>query len=477
MDLFEAATRQTASGSPNVLTVSDISNQLRLAVERTFGRIAVEGEISGLKRAASGHVYLKLKDTDAVLDGVIWRSAAGRIKVPLEDGQQVVAYGKLTTYGQRSSYQMVIERIELAGVGALMQVFEERKAKLTAEGLFDEGHKKSIPYLPTVIGVVTSPTGDVIRDILHRLADRCPRHVLVWPTAVQGVGAKEGVAAAIAGFNALPEGGATPRPDVIIVARGGGSLEDLWAFNEEVVVRAIAASDIPVISGVGHEPDYTLADFAADRRAPTPTAAAEMAVPVRADLIYTLQSWRSRIEGVVLKRMADSRRTLGLMRRTLPDPKRLIHERNQRLDDRQERLQIAILTRLGRHRSRMDGITPRVNKNLLLRYFDARKEQLVYIQKSLAASWKKQNEGASRTLTHLGTRLDRRLMDSRLQKQRSTLVNLYQLLQSYSPEGPLKRGYVYLTDENNALVKDADTKAVDVVIHFKENKTRKAKLT
>lgn len=477
MDLFEAATRQTASGNPNVLTVSDISNQLRLAVERTFGRIAVEGEISGLKQAASGHIYLKLKDADAVLDGVVWRSAAGRIKVPLEDGQQVVAYGKLTTYGQRSSYQMVIERIELAGVGALMQVFEERKAKLAAEGVFDEARKKDIPYLPTVIGVVTSPTGDVIRDILHRLADRCPRHVLVWPTAVQGVGAKEGIAAAIAGFNALTEAGPTPRPDVIIVARGGGSLEDLWAFNEEVVVRAIAASNIPVISGVGHEPDYTLADFAADRRAPTPTAAAEMAVPVRADLMYTLQSWRSRMEGVVLKRMTDSRRTLGLMRRTLPDPKRLIHERNQRLDDRQERLQNAILTRLTHHRSRMDGMTPRVNKNLLRRYFDARKEQLGYIQKSLTASWKKQSDSASRTLTHFATRLDRRLIDNRLQKQHSTLASLYQLLQSYSPEGPLKRGYVYLTDENNALVKDADTKAVDVVIHFKENKTRKAKLT
>jgi exodeoxyribonuclease VII large subunit len=477
MDLFEAATRQTAGGPPNALSVSQVSNQLRLTVERSFSQLAVEGEISGLKKAASGHVYLKLKDAEAVLDAVIWRSAAGRIKAALEDGQHVVAYGKLTTYGQRSSYQMVIERIELAGLGALMQVFEERKAALAAEGLFEEARKKPIPYLPDVIGVVTSPTGDVIRDILHRLSDRCPRRVLVWPTAVQGVGAKEGVAAAIAGFNALPSDGAVPRPDVIIVARGGGSLEDLWAFNEEVVVRAIAASDIPVISGVGHEPDYTLADFVADRRAPTPTAAAEMAVPVRADLLYTLQSWQSRIQGVVLKRLQESARHLTLMRRALPGPQRVIFDRGQKLDDRIERLHQAMATRLKSRRQHMDSITPRVGRDLLRRYFDARKEQLSYTYKNILSAYQKQADQSGQSLRHMGQRLDRRLIDSRIQKQQAELTRLWQLLQSYSPEGPLQRGYVYITDAENKLIKEPDTTAVNIVIHFKDKKKRNAKLT
>ncbi|MBI1363187.1 MAG: exodeoxyribonuclease VII large subunit [Proteobacteria bacterium] len=478
MDLFEAATRQTTHGGGNEpLSVSQISNQLRLMVERSFARVAVQGEVSGLKAAASGHIYLNLKDSDAVLAAVIWRSAADKIRIALADGQEVVAYGKLTTYGARSSYQLVIDRVELAGQGALMARYEELRQQFIAEGLFDDARKKSVPYLPSVIGVVTSPTGDVIRDILHRLADRCPRRVLVWPTAVQGVGAKEGIAAAIAGFNNLPADGDTPRPDVIIVARGGGSLEDLWAFNEEIVVRAVAASAIPVISGVGHEPDYTLTDFAADLRAPTPTAAAELAVPVRGDLLYILSSWQTRMQGVMRKRIADSQRQIALMRRALPDPQRLIYDRSQKLDDRAERLHHAMRNRLAVRRQRLESITPRVNRSLLRRYFDARGEQLGFARKTMLAAVAKRLEHAQQVFAHTGKRLDRRLIDAPVKKHQAELARLFQLLHSYSPEGPLQRGYVYLTDGHKNVIKDADTSAVDVVVHFKNNKTRNAKLT
>ena len=266
------------------LSISEISAALKRVVEDRFGFVRVRGELSGVKRAASGHLYLALKDENARLDGVMWKGNAARLGFRPEDGVEVIATGKLTTYPGRSNYQLVIERMEVAGEGALLALLARLKARLEAEGLFDPRRKRALPFLPQVIGVVTSPTGAVIRDILHRLADRFPSHVLLWPVLVQGQGAAEQVAAAIRGFSALDGTGPVPRPDVLIVGRGGGSIEDLWAFNEEVVVRAIADCTIPVISAVGHETDTTLADFAADRRAPTPTAAAEMAVPVRAEL-------------------------------------------------------------------------------------------------------------------------------------------------------------------------------------------------
>ena len=262
-------------------SVSELSEAIKRTLEGRFERVRVRGEISGFKRAASGHLYMALKDENAVLDAVCWRGLAGRLTVAPEDGLEVVATGRITSYPGRSKYQIVIESLELAGEGALLKLLEERRKKLAAEGLFDPERKRPPPFLPTVIGVVTSPTGAVIRDILHRLSDRFPRRVLVWPVLVQGKGAAEQVAAAIEGFNRLEPDGPVPRPDLIIVARGGGSLEDLWAFNEEVVVRAAAGSRIPLISAVGHETDTTLIDHAADLRAPTPTAAAEMAVPVR----------------------------------------------------------------------------------------------------------------------------------------------------------------------------------------------------
>src|SRR6202166_329707 len=271
------------------LTVSELSTALKRTIEDAYGYVRVRGELGKVSYHGNGHVYFDLKDERACIAGVIWRSTAPRIKLRLEAGLEVVITGRLTTYPGRSQYQIIVETLEPAGLGALMALLEERKRRLAAEGLFDEARKQLLPFLPTVIGVVTSPTGAVIRDILHRLADRFPRHVLVWPVRVQGDGAAEEIAAAIRGFNAL-EGGPIPRPDLLIVGRGGGSIEDLWSCNEEIVVRAAADSLIPLISGVGHETDVTLIDFVADRRAPTPTAAAEMAVPVRIELIDRIDS-------------------------------------------------------------------------------------------------------------------------------------------------------------------------------------------
>ena len=290
-------------------TVSELSAHLRRTVEDAYGYVRVRGEVSGFKGPSpSGHVYFRLKDDKAVLESVIWKGVFGRMRIKPEEGLEVIASGKLTTFAGSSKYQIVIDALEPAGVGALMALLEERRRKLAAEGLFDEARKQLLPYLPEVIGVVTSPTGAVIRDILHRLADRFPRHVIVWPVKVQGDGSAEQVADAIRGFNALPESGKIRRPDLLIVARGGGSLEDLWSFNEEIVVRAAADSMIPLISAVGHETDFTLIDFAADRRAPTPTAAAEMAVPVRADLIAELMS-KARRALACWQRAQDHRRT------------------------------------------------------------------------------------------------------------------------------------------------------------------------
>ncbi|MGH7014466.1 MAG: exodeoxyribonuclease VII large subunit [Stellaceae bacterium] len=327
-------------------TVSELSQAVKRTLEGDFGHIRVRGEISGSKRVASGHCYLTLKDAESNLDGVIWRTTFGRLALKPEDGMEVVCTGRMTTYPGRSKYQLIIEAIELAGVGALLKLLEERKKKLAAEGLFDETRKRKLPFLPNVIGVVTSPTGAVIRDILHRLADRFPRRVLIWPVPVQGEGAAEAIAAAIAGFDALDGGGAVPRPDLLIVARGGGSLEDLMAFNEEIVVRAAAACTIPLISAVGHETDTTLIDFAADRRAPTPTAAAEMAVPVRLDLAADVASHAHRLAQALARFMDEKFLRVAYLARGLPDPRSLLENALQRLDDRSERLRLGIVALL-----------------------------------------------------------------------------------------------------------------------------------
>ncbi len=321
-----------ASNAPEI-TVSELSNALKRAIEDRFGYVRVRGEISGYRGPhSSGHAYFSLKDAGARLDAVIWRTAFSRMRVKPEEGLEVVATGKLTTFPGKSSYQIVIESLELAGLGALMALFEARRKKLAEEGLFDAARKRKIPFMPKVVGVVTSPTGAVIRDILHRLSDRFPVRVVVWPVRVQGETSAAEVAAAIEGFNALEPGGLIPRPDVLIVARGGGSLEDLWSFNEEIAVRAAALSAIPLIAAVGHETDWTLIDHAADLRAPTPTAAAEFAVPVRAELIATLADLDARKRGAIL-RLAERRRAdLRSLARALPGGEALVEPLRQRLD-------------------------------------------------------------------------------------------------------------------------------------------------
>src|SRR5947209_4785564 len=324
-------------------TVSELSAALKKTVEDAFGYVRVRGEISGFRGPhSSGHCYFSLKDEGAKVEAVIWRSALARMRIKPEEGLEVRVTGRLTTYPNKSTYQIVIETLEPAGVGALMALVEERKKKLAAEGLFEEARKQLLPFLPQRIGVITSPTGAVIRDILHRLADRFPRHVIVWPVRVQGDGCAEEVAAAIHGFNALPLEGPMRRPDLLIVARGGGSLEDLWSFHEEIVVRAAAASLIPLISAVGHETDITLIDFAADVRAPTPTAAAEMAVPVRADLLLRVDSLARRTLAC-WQRCQDARRTeLRAATRALPTAEDLLALPRQRLDQAGTRLPRAL---------------------------------------------------------------------------------------------------------------------------------------
>ncbi len=358
-----------ATSNVKEYTVSELSHALKRSVEEDFAHVRVRGEISGAKRAASGHFYMSLKDEKAVLDAVCWKGVAAALRFKPEDGLEVVCTGRLSTYPARSKYQIVIESMEPAGAGALMALLEERRRKLAAEGLFDAQRKKPIPYLPDTIGVITSPTGAVIRDILHRLADRFPRHVLVWPVVVQGEAAAGQIARAIEGFNKLAPDGPIPRPDLLICARGGGSLEDLWAFNEEIVVRAAAEGQIPLISAIGHETDTTLLDMVADMRAPTPTAAAEMAVPVRADLVFNVGDLGRRL-GLSVSRILDDRRErVAGLARGLPRPRDLLALARQRVDDLTERLPLALAANNARHHRRFAdaaaGLHPAVLRRAL----------------------------------------------------------------------------------------------------------------
>ncbi len=342
-----------ANQRPNLpeYSVSEISNALRRTVEDSFPFVRVRGEVSNLKLHSSGHIYFDLKDDKATLNAVIWRMTAQRLKVKPDRGLEVVCTGRITTYAGSSRYQIIVEQVELAGLGALMAMLDARKKKLAAEGLFDASHKKKLPFLPQVIGVVTSPTGAVIRDIMHRLNARFPRRVLLWPVSVQGEGAAAQVAAAIRGFNALPSEGRVPRPDLLIVARGGGSIEDLMAFNEEAVVRAVFESKIPLISAVGHETDTTLIDFVSDVRAPTPTAAAEMAVPMRADLLAQSMDLERRALRAFSRGIEQRRRTLSQAARLLPRADQLFAASRQRLDQSGERLGNALRQNLHLHRN------------------------------------------------------------------------------------------------------------------------------
>jgi exodeoxyribonuclease VII large subunit len=403
-------------------TVSELSSALRRTVEDAYGHVRVRGEITGFRGAhSSGHCYFALKDDGAKIEAVIWKSAHYRMRFKPQEGLEVIATGRLTTYPGSSKYQIVIEALEPAGVGALMALMEERKKKLAAEGLFDEARKQLLPWLPDVIGVVTSPTGAVIRDILHRLEDRFPRRVLLWPVKVQGEGSAEQIAGAIRGFNALSQGGKIPRPDLLIVARGGGSLEDLWSFNEEIVVRAAAESNIPLISAVGHETDITLIDFAADRRAPTPTAAAEMAVPVRAELFIEVTQL-SRRTMLCWQRGHELRRNeLRAAARALPDLSELLAIPRQRLDSAGSALPRGLKANTHAHFRHFAGLSARLTLRVL-------RAQLTQARHRLSTSAERVAHCAKTLLRHRSDRfagLAIRLKASRLsnaQAQRQTIA-------------------------------------------------------
>jgi exodeoxyribonuclease VII large subunit len=380
MELFEDTRGQNAPE----FSVSEISGAVKKVIEGEFGRVRVRGEVGRVTRHASGHVYFDLKDERACLGAVAFRNAARGLRVQPQEGMEVIATGRMTTYPASSKYQLIVDEVAPAGVGALMAMLEERKAALTREGLFDPARKRPLPYLPEVIGVVTSPSGAVIRDILHRLRERFPRPVLLWPVTVQGERCAPEVAAAIRGFNAIARGGPVPRPDVIIVARGGGSIEDLWGFNEEIVVRAAAESRIPLISAVGHETDTTLIDFAADRRAPTPTAAAEIAVPVRLDLLAGVGRLEERRRSAVARAVAQRGQRLRDLSRGLPRPEALTAERSQRLDGLALRLPRALTALAQDRRLRLSrGAAGRFGPGLLAVGNERRRAKLLRAEAGL----------------------------------------------------------------------------------------------
>jgi len=419
---------------------------LKRTVEDRFGFVRVRGELSGVKRAASGHVYLSLKDEGARLDGVMWKGNAARLGFRPEDGVEVIATGKLTTYPGRSNYQIVIDRMEIAGEGALLALLAKTKARLEAEGLFAPTRKRAIPYLPRVIGVVTSPTGAVIRDILHRLSDRFPSHVILWPVLVQGQGAAEQVAAAVCGFSTLAAGGAVPRPDVLIVGRGGGSIEDLWAFNEEVVVRAIAECTIPVISAVGHETDTTLADFAADLRAPTPTAAAEMAVPVREDLMAQVSELALRARRGVARPVMLGRERLAARAQRLPSPQALIEGPAQALDDAGEALRRALAARAQVAGRQLQEAAGRLSLPLLA-------ARLARARDRLAAQ-----------------RLHPDLLTRRCAEGQRQLAAATRIMASLNPDNVLARGYVRVSapDGRTVITRAAAAMEAGLTMHFRD---------
>ncbi|MGD9743751.1 MAG: exodeoxyribonuclease VII large subunit [Dongiaceae bacterium] len=431
-------------------TVSEISRAVKQTLEGNFERVRVRGEVSKPNYHGSGHLYFSLKDESAVIDAVCWRGTLARLRLKVEHGMEVIATGRISSYPGSSKYQVIVDTVELAGEGALLKLLEERRKKLAAEGLFDEARKRKLPRLPASIGVVTSPTGAVIRDILHRLADRFPRPVLLWPVAVQGEGAAEQVAAAIRGFNALLPEGDPRRPELLIVARGGGSLEDLWAFNEEIVVRAVAASAIPVISAIGHETDTTLIDFVADRRAPTPTAAAEMAVPVRAELIAGLAECAHRLTHAVARALAHRRALVEGLARGLPEPGRLIEEKMQRLDGWSERLGLASGGFFRRRHETLQRLVARIVTPT--EQIARRREGLGHRAILLGKAMETLLQARERTLERATAHLRPKLLEDRIRQDRARLERWGQILESLSYRNVLQRGFVLVRDAGDRPV-------------------------
>ena len=438
-----------ASNAPPEYTVSELSQRLKHVVEEKFSFVRVRGEISKVTVAKSGHMYSALKDADACLDAVCWKGTLSRLGLKPEEGMEVICTGRITTYPGRSNYQLIIETMELAGQGALLKMLEERKKKLAAEGLFDPKRKKPIPFLPGIIGVITSPTGAVIRDIMHRLEERFPRRVLLWPVLVQGQGAAAQVAAAIAGFNAIAaETGL--RPDVLIVARGGGSLEDLMPFNDEIVVRAAAGSAIPLISAVGHETDTTLIDYAADLRAPTPTAAAEKAVPVRMELIAAVMEHQKRLFVSVQRLTQRHAIHLEGLGRGLGDPKRLLEHSVQRLDGLSARLDMGLQSWLDRRAGKLSELAAKISPRALFQRI----------------------ADAERHIRNFAERLVN--TEGKILKDRDRqLQNLWSRLENLSFERVLERGYAVVFDAAGNIVSTAKQagQEKDVKIRFRDGET------
>ena len=431
-------------------SVSELSSVLKRMIEGEFSNVRIRGEVGRVSRPASGHLYFDLKDDKSVIASVTWKGQASKLVTQPEEGLEVVATGKITTFAGQSRYQMIVSEMSVAGIGALMAQLEKRKKKLEAEGLFDKSIKKEIPYLPEIIGVETSPSGAVIQDILHRLSDRFPRKVLLWPVAVQGERCAPDVAAAINGFNRLTPGGAMPRPELIIVARGGGSIEDLWGFNEESVVRAAAESEIPLISAVGHETDTTLIDFASDLRAPTPTAAAEYAVPVRADLMGWLSSMDERRVRSLSTGLEIKRQRLKDLSRGLPAPDELVAMSTQRLDSISERLPRALITVSNNKRTILLQTSAGLRGSLLKNKLVDRSEAINRFVKSIQSN-----------------------MKVIIQRNQSALESLERLRQTLGYEATLQRGYAVIRNENGGIV--TSVKVADVSksleIEFQDGKT------
>ena len=456
-------------------TVSEISGAVKRTLEGEFGRVRVKGEVGRVFNARSGHLYFDVKDDRSVLACTTWKGQIASLSVKPEEGLEVVVTGRMTAFGGQSKYNLNVDEVAIAGQGALMALLEKRKKQLAAEGLFDEARKRRLPYLPDVIGVVTSPSGAVIRDILHRLRDRFPRKVLIWPVAVQGAACAPEVARAIEGFNKLTPGGALPRPDLIIVARGGGSVEDLWGFNEEIVARAAAASEIPLISAVGHETDTTLIDYVSDRRAPTPTAAAELAVPVRLELAAWLEGQGARLTRAAGQAVALRRQRLGDLSRGLPKPEYLLEGARQRLDRATERLDSGLITAVRRKEVAFHRLAGRLSRASLDRFLAVERRRLTekaaqllpMLDRALARK-RERLDGVrlrpalitrpiaeARASHDLRVRRFASLAQSRTQRLRDRLEATGRMLEGLGYERTLERGYVVVRAEGEPVTTKA----------------------
>ena len=445
----------TAGQNTPEYTVSEISGEVKRTLEGSFGRIRVRGEVGRVFKARSGHLYYDVKDDRNVLACTTWKGQISGLSVVPEEGLEVVVTGRLTAFGAQSKYNMNVDEVAVAGQGALMALLEKRKKQLEAEGLFAPERKRELPYLPQIIGVVTSPSGAVIRDILHRLRDRFPRKVLIWPVAVQGANCAPEVARAIEGFNRLTPGGALPRPDLIIVARGGGSIEDLWGFNEEIVARATAASDIPLISAVGHETDTTLIDYVSDRRAPTPTAAAELAVPVRLELLAWTGEQGARLSRAATDAVQRRAQRLQDLSRALPRPDSLLDTPRQRLDRAADRLPVALTQGVQRRRVRLTELSAPLRPATVRGLVDGQRNRLTNLGQRLSVRpIEREIKVQKDQLLRLAERMQN-AQSSRLDKLRDRLMTTDRLRETLSYKATLERGYAVVRAEGEVVTTKA----------------------